>query len=482
MRTTLQHFLQASLSQLVLVGVIGLAIGVTCSKASAATVLKSDDTTVTGDMLSIKEGSITIGSKPAPVVIRLDEILQITMKEMPAAPAPKPAAPAAVASDDSSGALGNLFGPRHGSGGKKAVQAQTTYQRADGSTYTQPTPAATAPSTAVAQAAPVVKPTSQPAVTPLVQMTLTDGDVLHARLLSWAEQKLSLKLTAGPSLEVPSSAITQIWFGTDDLRAKAKALTIEPGPEDVALVARENDVIAVKGLVLGIEADSLQFRYGEEDRKIVLTKLVGVLLRSNNPAPLSGFHQLVHIDSGDQFSGTLSGIDHDALLLATPAATMKIQISSIASIDFLNGRVSSLCDLAPSKVEETPYFGRMMPYQIDKSLTGGPLVTLDGPVARGIAVHSRCVLEYDLSAGFDRFKTRLGFQQPEGQPGRVLAKVLGDGKVLFQNLDVRGDQPGIDIDLPLTGVKTLTLLIDFGNDQDVGDRVVWASPRLIRIR
>jgi hypothetical protein len=355
-----------------------------------------------------------------------------------------------------------------------------------GSSSKAPAPKKVEPPTppTVVQAAPApapAKPTTQIANAPLVQMTLTDGDVLHTKLLSWTDQKLSLKLTAGPSLELPSTAITQIWFGTQDLQTKAKQLTVEPGPEDIAFVAKDNAVVTVKGLVQGIAGDSLQFRYDEQDRKIGLAKVVGLLLRGNSPAPIAGFHQLVHIDTGDQFSGSLSRIDHDSLILATPAAEMKIQLSSIASIDFLNGRVSSLCDLKPSKVEEIPYFGRVMPYQIDKSLTGGPLILSDGPCPRGIAVHSHCLLEYDVT-GFDRFKTRLGFQQPEGLQGRVLARVLGDGKVLYENPDARGDQPTVDIDVPLTGVKTLTLLIDFGKDQDVGDRVIWANPRLVRAK
>jgi hypothetical protein len=159
---------------------------------------------------------------------------------------------------------------------------------------------------------------------------------------------------------------------------------------------------------------------------------------------------------------------------------LTIPISSITTIDFLNGRVTYLTDLKPTKVEQTPYFGRLIPYQINKSLTGGPLVLSDGTITRGIAVHSRCVLTYDVSTGFDRFKTKLGFQQPEGQLGRVSARVLGDGKVLYENADARGDQPPVEIDVPTVGLKTLVLEIDFGKDQDVGDRVVWGNPRLLR--
>jgi len=443
-------------------GLLTLVLLVTAPLTSAAVIHKTDDSVVTGNLISVADGKLTVSAQPAPVVIPLDDIMQILMKDAPAPVVVKQAPAPAVVNvpvnePENNGILGSLFGSSHTAAAPKKTAAPPSN-----------TPVAAA------------KPATQPANAPLVQMTLTDGDVLHAKILSWTNQQLSLKLTAGPSLELPSTAITEIWFGALDMQNKAKALAVDPGPEDVAFVAKDNDVISIKGLVQGITGDSLQFRYGDEDRKIGLAKVVGLLLRSNSPVPIAGFHQLVHIDSGDQFSGNLSGIDHDELLLTTPAATMKIPIPSITSIDFLNGRVSSLCDLKPAKVKQTPYFGRVMPYQVDKSLTGGPLVLSDGPVSRGIAVHSRCVLEYDVSGGFERFKTRLGFQQPDGQMGRVLARVLGDGKVLYENPDARGDQPPIDIDVPLTGVKTLTLLIDFGKDQDVGDRVVWANPRLVR--
>ena len=40
--------------------------------------------------------------------------------------------------------------------------------------------------------------------------------------------------------------------------------------------------------------------------------------------------------------------------------------------------------------------------------------------------------------------------------------------------------PHIVIDLDVKGVGTLTLSVDFGRREDVGDRIVWADPTLIR--
>jgi hypothetical protein len=446
---------------------IALVLLLCCTAAGAVTVHKNDDTTVSGDITAIDGGNLTIAGKPKPVVIPLEDIAQVVIKEPVAAtPAPPPPTPAADenSNQNSPSLLGILFG------------GQTYHSSA------APTKAPVAPATPVVTTSthPTTHPTSQPDQGPAVAVTLTDGDTLHAKLGSWADQKLQLNLSGGQSMEIPSTAVTELWFAAADLREKAGKVTVEPGPEDVAFVAKDETVIAVKGLALGIAGQSLQFRYDDQDRKINLSKLVGLLLRGNAPLPLHGFHQRIGTESGDRISGSLIGLDHGSILLNTPAAAVRIPLASITTIDFVNGRVTSLCDLKPTKVVQTPYFGRLIPYRVDQSLTGGPLILSDGPCNRGIAVHSRCVLEYELSGEADHFKTRLGFQQPDGMNGRVEARVLADGKVLYENPDARGNQPPIDIDLPITGVRTLTLEIDFGKDQDVGDRVVWANPRLIR--
>jgi hypothetical protein len=91
------------------------------------------------------------------------------------------------------------------------------------------------------------------------------------------------------------------------------------------------------------------------------------------------------------------------------------------------------------------------------------------------------VLHYDIGRRFERFRAKVGFQQPEGKSGRATIRVVGDGdKLLHEIPDARGDQPAADLDIPVAGVSRLTLEVDFGADQDVGDRVAWANARLIR--
>jgi hypothetical protein len=58
--------------------------------------------------------------------------------------------------------------------------------------------------------------------------------------------------------------------------------------------------------------------------------------------------------------------------------------------------------------------------------------------------------------------------------------VVVDGKELYANRDFRAEAEPQDLDLAVAGAKQLTLEVDFGDNEDVGDRVIWADARLFR--
>ena len=147
---------------------------------------------------------------------------------------------------------------------------------------------------------------------------------------------------------------------------------------------------------------------------------------------------------------------------------------------FRGGKVTFLSDLTPLKVEETPYFGHRFPWRRDVNLLGEPL-KIDGQgFDRGLAVHSRCVLTYDLGRKYSRFEALLGFDELARGKGRVDCRVFADGKEIYANPDLRADAPPVKLALPVAGAEELRLLVDYGRGQDTGDRVIWANARLYR--
>jgi NPCBM/NEW2 domain len=139
-----------------------------------------------------------------------------------------------------------------------------------------------------------------------------------------------------------------------------------------------------------------------------------------------------------------------------------------------------LSDLTPSKVEETPFFGHRLAWRRDVNLRGEALRMKGRLYARGVAVHSRCALTYDLSGRYSTFEALIGFDDAAKDLGRVDCRVIADGKELYANPDLRASGQPVPLKLPVAGADQLRLFVDFGRGQDTGDRVIWANARLYR--
>ncbi len=324
---------------------------------------------------------------------------------------------------------------------------------------------------------------------------LTNGDQLSGTLDAWNDQGIQLKTDSGV-LVVPVKQVREIWHATDDEISKARAAAQSDKPagratEDVAFARKDEQIVPVGGLALGADVGgtgagagggSLKFRFRDQERKIVFEKLVGVVLAVAEDAAVDdSLQQSLALKSGDVISGKWTKLDAGTITLDTPwGAALNVPVKDVERVRTKNGRLVFVSDLAPAQVEQVPYFDRLIPYRVDKSSVGGPIKLSTGEHAKGLSVHSHTILRYDIGRRFEKFRTKLGFQQPEGKIGRAKVRVLGDDKVLHEIADARGDQPPVDLDLPVAGVSRLTLEVDFGPDQDVGDRVVWADARLLR--
>jgi hypothetical protein len=63
----------------------------------------------------------------------------------------------------------------------------------------------------------------------------------------------------------------------------------------------------------------------------------------------------------------------------------------------------------------------------------------------------------------------------------VDARVLGDGKTLWEATGVRGGvAPVVVGPLDVSGVDVLVLVVDYGQGRNELDRAVWGSPILVR--
>ena len=128
---------------------------------------------------------------------------------------------------------------------------------------------------------------------------------------------------------------------------------------------------------------------------------------------------------------------------------LNLPAAEIRGARFRGGHMTYLSDLEPSKVEETPFFGRRSAWRKDVNLAGGPLKMDGRTYERGLAVHSRSSLTYDLEGQYATFEATVGFDDSAKGLGRVDCRVYGDDKELYANPDLRADAPPVKLVLPV---------------------------------
>ena len=317
-------------------------------------------------------------------------------------------------------------------------------------------------------------------------------------LSAWTDGRLELTTQAGAGeameLTVPTERVGSLW--SIDAAAAALERTGEPTDADSVYVAdREGGVQRLTAEVIGIEAPpptdaghaaerQLVLRYDGRERRIDLARVRGIVFAPDrrDRSDQADFHQVLEFVIGPALPGRWTGGGgNDPLTFETSwGQSVTAPVDAVSRLRTINGRLVRLTDLDPA-VEEVPYFDRVMPHRIDAALDGEPILLFDGRrYDTGISTHSLSRLTYGLGGDFARLRSKVGLLKPGGELGNVTLRVLGDGSPLFERSNVTADAGVIDLDLDVTGVDRLTLETDFGQGQDVGDRVGWVDPVLVR--
>jgi hypothetical protein len=414
-----------------------LTLLITSTAAGAATLLTADDKTVTGDLKAFEDGALVIEPKPGETTrIPLADLVQATLTWQERISA----------------------APRHSTAQPKSAATQAN--------------------------------------APRWKLELANGDRITASLKSWDDNSITFSASTleDSDVTVPIDQVQALWTPAEQLAFKARAIGTPATGVDVAYVEKDGDVKAVTGQVTGADQEFLKFKWEGQERKIRLERLVGLVLsqREQPATPNRDAYELFTLSTGELISGNLAGFEKGdggsgaafvvKPLVAASAPAFHVPLAKLEKITIKNGAVVWLTDLTPSSVVQTPYFDRLIPYRIDKNLSGGKLALTDGAVDRGIAVHSKCFLAYDIGGRFETFRAKVGFQQDEGKLGRAAIRVVADDKVLWEDPDLKGPARPAVLNLDIKGVKTLRLEVDYGKEQDVGDQIVWGEPRLVRAR
>jgi hypothetical protein len=223
-----------------------------------------------------------------------------------------------------------------------------------------------------------------------------------------------------------------------------------------------------------------------------------IMNERDTPALPSTLYAIVQLTDGSEIRGTLKEYGANGLTFTDLYKVERtVAAGKLAGLYFQNGRVMYLSDLEPSKVEENANYIRApeplpgdlaFPWQRDANAgDGGRLRIRNQEFRKGLGVHARSALTFALDGAFTRFQAVVGIDDHAirltgmDPTGNVSFIVKGDGKVLEKRESVSSRAPANSITVDIKGVKELTLLVDFGDDQSgQGDFADWALARIIR--
>jgi alpha-galactosidase len=118
--------------------------------------------------------------------------------------------------------------------------------------------------------------------------------------------------------------------------------------------------------------------------------------------------------------------------------------------------------------------------QKDKSIQEQPLRIGGRQFEKGVGTHANSVLHVDLKGSCRRFSAYVGVDdEVQGNIGSVRFRIYADGKLLFNSGIVKAGEAPRQVDVDLTGRKTMILIADSAGDNISYDHANWADAAFI---
>ena len=315
-----------------------------------------------------------------------------------------------------------------------------------------------------------------------LQINLVKGDRVLGNLVQGDDEKIAVDSPGLGRIRIPLERVRTIQTAAarDGAHREAASWFIRRSSnEEDAVLLTNGDI--VRGFITGIETDgiSIEAALGESriDFRLVVAARIAV---GDNQLPKG---PLFVVSSVDGSRLTCTGFSYgDGKVKAETwfGPDASIPADRLRRIEVIGGRWEYLTGHDPVSYEQVPMLSVPWPWLTDRNVLGLPLRVAGQDYERGIGVHSRAVLVYDLGAGYSEFVTSAGVDDMSGPWADVSVAILLDGKPVFERTAVgRGELIGpLRFDVSRAG--TLTLRCDYGRNGDLQDRFNWIAPALIR--
>lgn len=323
---------------------------------------------------------------------------------------------------------------------------------------------------------------------PYLKVRLIDGTLIYCLTLEMKARQIDLLLVSGHRWRVTFDQIHAIVCDAQDTASLAafEALEAERPKDDVIRVQSRdgNTVEPYQGLIqeANAQGNRLVFKAVGLDQasNIDVARLRGLFFYRSAAGLGPTAIARIYDTFGNCFAVSAWQWGKTECSFTTQLGKQfTFPVSIITRMDLTPGKLVYLSDLEPVKIEETPILADLYRFRRDKNLEGGPLSVGRRVYEKGLALHSRTILEYDIN-GYSSFRCVLGLDDAMAGSAHALVRIEGDDKVLLStNINSRENKPQ-QVNLDIKGVQRLRIVVDYGEDLDLGDHINLADARLIK--
>lgn len=235
----------------------------------------------------------------------------------------------------------------------------------------------------------------------------------------------------------------------------------------------------VPGAFAGLDEENLTFIYRGKERKLARASVYGVVLAGGGKLADGKANVDLSLADGSRLKVRRPRLDGEKLVATLPGGSnAKFDWQQVERLELASPRLTFLSDRAPVSVSERTLLAPELSWQRDRNVLRQPLTVGGRACRRGLGVRADCNLRFALDGAHQRFAATVGLD-PAGRGGDCICRIELDGREIFRRR-VRAAEPPVDISLEIRDARQIELIVEHGQNLDLGDYVNWAEARVLR--
>jgi hypothetical protein len=315
-----------------------------------------------------------------------------------------------------------------------------------------------------------------------VTLTLLGGDTLNGKIAAGDADTVTIETADIGKVRVPLDSVRSLRGprASDPAQRESAVWFDRTQTGNVDRILLTNGDVA-DGFIAGIDAEGITIDGTFGTTKLPHRLVVAARLAAAPPTPLDGLQCRVTLRRSGRLTMTrLDWMGATVEARLRHGQQVEIEPARIVAIDIVGGRWEWLSSHRPISYEHTPMLALDWEYARDRNVLGGPIRVAGETFEHGVGVHSRSSLTYDLKGVYKQFVTSFGIDDDSGPYADVSVFILVDGKRRFEQVNVRPGKLFGPVRLDVTKANRIQLVVDFGDNGDLQDRLNWIEPALIR--